>query len=171
MSESEAASGVLEVVEGNKTTHITLVMPWDMGYWWDLIKSGLTRMEHHFVTNDDPIGELYNNLMTGKLYAYMASEITDGDMTKPNPMAMVVLGVSQDVGTNGRALWIYTLYAFQRPLSRELLDKGRAHIEGVAKEFKCTKIMAQIQDKDMLRYVRAQKWFDNEVRILTAEVV
>lgn len=167
---SQDPDETLPVAATEKSSHITLVTPDNMWYWWELIKSGLTRMDHHFTTTDQPLMELCHNLYTGKLYAYVASEIADEDYEHPNPMAMVVLAPSTDVGTNGKVLWIYALYAFQRPIPREVLARGQEHIINMAKTFHCKKIMAQVQDKEMLRYVRALKWFDNEVRIFTAEV-
>jgi len=153
-----------------KSTHITLVTHDNMWYWWELLRSGLANMEHHFVDNDNPIMELAHGLYTARLYAYIASEITDGDFEHPNPMAMVVVAPVADVGTNGKVLLIYALYAFQRPIPRAVLDRGRDHIMAMAKTFHCKKIKAEVQDKDMLRYCRALGWFTKEQTQLIAEV-
>lgn len=154
-----------------RETRFTLVTPQSMGFWWPLIKSGLARMEHHFAMVDgDPLMELEGNLYAGKLYAYIASDIIDGDLTKPDPRAMVVLAPGVDPGTNGRILWIYALYAFQSPISKDMLAKGGEFIQNMAKKFRCGKIMAQVQDRDMKRYVKALKWFTGEITMFTMTV-
>jgi len=169
MSSVAATTEAVEVVP-EKTTHITLVTYNSMWYWWELLKTGLARMQHHFAETDDPLMELAHNIYTGKLYAYVASVITDGDYENPDPMAMVVLAPTTDLGTGGRMLYIYALYAFQRPIPREVLERGRGHIEDMARTFHCKRIVAEVQDKEMLRYCRALGWFTKEQVQLIAEV-
>ena len=171
MSEPALVAATSIEEDASKEIRITLVMPDTMWYWWELIKSGLARMEHHFAPTDgEPMRELAHNILTGKLYAYIASEITDGDLEKPNPMAMVVLAPATDVGTNGKVLWIYAMYAFQSPIPEEVFKRGGDLIKNMAKQFGCSKIIADVQDKQMMRYVRALKWFDREVTMFVLEV-